>query len=102
MPFFFLLVDSLLVSIGCAVDVLAAGCAAFGSAAPVVPGELSKVSAVGCVAAGVLLPGVTVSTVAVLPVDGPPTIPKLGPDCGPKLSVSSPDSPEGVIVGGPL
>lgn len=46
------------------------------------------------------LPGVTVSTVAVLPILEPVAVPALG--CKLKPMVSSPDSLAGVIVGGPL
>ena len=46
------------------------------------------------------LPGVTVSTAAVLPMLEPPPAPLLG--CNPITSVSSPDSLAGVIVGAPL
>ena len=47
-----------------------------------------------------LAPGVTVSTVAVLPVPDPPLMPSVGGP--PKLRVSSPVSLAGVIVGAPL
>src|ERR1700674_1175697 len=84
MPFFFLLVDSWLLSAGFAGVVVLAGSAALGSAPPgledVVPllsdedGGGSAVLAVGC-AANELVPGVTVSTVAEFPIPGPPVIP---------------------------
>src|SRR5260370_2935159 len=109
MPFFFLLVDSWLVSAGFAGVVLSAGCAAFGSAAPLLSGGLALLLdedgvgsvelAVGC-AATERVPGVTVSTVAVLPVPPPPVMPSVGGP--PKLRVSSPVSLAGVIVGAPL
>ena len=109
MPFFFLLVDSWLLSAGAAGVVELAGCAALGSEAPVVPGGLALLSdwdrtgsvvfAAGC-SVGERVPGVTVSTVAVLLDPAPPIMPRI--DGPPKLSVSSPVSLAGVIVGGPL
>jgi hypothetical protein len=109
MPFFFLLVDSWLLSAGGAGVVELAGCAVVRSEVPVVPGGLelpsdgdrtgSVVFALGC-SVGERVPGVTVSTVAVLPAPVPPIMPRV--DGPPKLSVSSPVSLAGVIVGGPL
>src|ERR1017187_5518197 len=114
-PFFFLLVDSWVVSAGGVVVVVAAaagaasGVAGVGDAASDDAGAASGVAASVAGAAsdafsagamGLALPGVTVSTVAVLP--GPEPMLMFGPICGPKLSVSSPDSLAGVIVGAPL
>jgi len=110
MPFFFLLVDSWLLSAGAAGVLESAGWPALGSDVPVVAGGLALLSdgdGAGSaeVAAGCWVrepaPGVTVSTVAVLPVPVPPTpvMPRVGGP--PKLRVSSPVSLAGVIVGGP-
>ncbi len=99
MPFFFLLVDSWLLSAGAAGVVESAGCVALGSEVLVVAGGLALLSDSGGAgsddfAAGSWVrepaPGVTVSTVAVLPVPVPPVIPRI--DGPPKLSVSSPVS----------
>src|SRR6266853_4124001 len=108
-PFFFLLVDSWVLSAGGAGVGVSAGCAALGSAAPELAGGLALLSdvdgagaaefAVGC-AANEPIPGVTVSTVAVLPVPDPPVMPSV--DGPPKLRVSSPVSLAGVMVGGPV
>src|SRR5882762_11834569 len=86
MPFFFLLVDSWLLSAGAAGVVELAGCAALGSEAPVVPGGLALLSdwdrtgsvvfAAGC-SVGERVPGVKVLTVAVFPVQAPPTMPRF-------------------------
>ena len=114
-PFFFFVVDSWLLSAGAAGVVVAAGCAALesvGVAAGVLPALESVESVV--VAAGAASvdpvvagaieladPGVTVSTVAELPVaPGAPVMPNVGGV--PKFSVSSPDSLAGVIVGAPV
>ena len=109
MPFFFLLVDSWLLSAGFAGVAALTGRAALGSAPPgledVVPllsdedAAGSAELAVGC-AANELVPGVKFSTVADFPIPGPPVIPSVGGP--PKLRVSSPDSLAGVIVGAPL
>jgi hypothetical protein len=82
MPFFFLLVDSWLLSAGGAGVVESTGFAALGSDVPVVPGGLAPPSdgdravfgvfKAGC-SVGERVPGVTVSTVAVLPVPVPPS-----------------------------
>ena len=107
MPFFFLLVDSWLLSAGWAAVVSFAGCVEFGSAVLLEAGGFALLSdaeggvspAVGCTDGGVL-PGVTVSTVAVLPGPAPPPMPKAGGV--PKVRVSSPVSLAGVMVGAPL
>jgi hypothetical protein len=108
MPFFFLLVDSWFLLAGCAAVVFAGG-VAFGSAEPPLAGGLALLSdedgvgsvelAAGC-AVEAPVPGVTVSTVAVLPAPVPTPMPRVGGP--PKLRVSSPVSLAGVIVGGPL
>ena len=109
MPFFFLLVDSWLLSAGFAGVVVLEGCAAFGSASPALEEGAALLSdgeragsaelAAGW-AVNELVPGVTVSTVAVLPSPDPPVMPSVGGP--PKLRVSSPVSLAGVIVGAPL
>ena len=121
MPFFFfLVVDSWLWSAGWAVVVSFAGCVEFGSAVVSFAGCVEFGSAVlllaggfallsdaegvasaaaGCADGGVL-PGVTVSTVAVLPVPAPPPTLKVGGV--PNVRVSSPVSLAGVMVGAPL
>ena len=102
-PLFFLLVDSWLVLAGGAGVVVLAGCVE-----SVVVGDASAAagaaSVAGVVSAGPGrasgLPGVTVSTVAVLPrLEGEAAL-ALG--CKLKPIVSSPDSLAGVMVGGPL
>src|ERR1700674_2518179 len=94
MPFFFLLVDSWLLSAGFAGVVVLAGCAAFGPASPGLEEGVALLSdgdgagsvelAVGR-AVNEVAPGVTVSTVAVLPAPTPPVIPSVGGP--PKLRV---------------
>ena len=111
MPFFFLLVDSWLLSAGGAGAVELAGCTDT-ELAPVVlsvePALLSEDDegagspelAAGRASNEELLPGVTVSTAAELPAPPTPVMPSVGGP--PKPRVSSPDSLAGVIVGGPL
>jgi hypothetical protein len=95
MPFFFLLVDSWLLSAGAAVVALVpAGCAVSDEV-----GTASEELAPGC-ASEVEPPGVTVSTVAVFP--DAELVPRVAVGWGPKDSVSSPDSPEGVMLGAPV
>lgn len=101
--------DSWVLSAGGAGVVVSAGCVVLGSAPEAVPGGLGLLSDVdgagsvefvaGC-AANEPVPGVTVSTVALLPVPDPPVIPSV--DRPPKLRVSSPVSLAGVIVGAPV
>src|SRR6266566_1271154 len=108
-PFFFLLVDSWLLSAGAAGVVELAGWAALGSEVLAVPGGLALLSdgdgtgsvefAAGSSVGEAAPAGVTVSTVAVLPVPPPPVIRRV--DGPPKLRVSSPISLAGVIVGAP-
>src|SRR5882762_5444518 len=93
-PFFFLLVDSWVLSAGGAGVVVSAGCVVLGSAPAAVPvpggvallsdgdGARSVKFVTGC-AANEPLPGVTVSTVALLPAPDPPVIPSV--DGPPKL-----------------
>ena len=108
MPFFFLLVDSWVLSAGAAgVALVLAGCVVSVAAgvASVAAGVASDAGAAfEEFATGwarvVVVPGVTVSTVAVLP-DAEPA-PRVAVGCGPKERVSSPDSPNGVIVGAPV
>src|SRR5216684_68294 len=94
MPFFFLLVDSWLLSAGAAGEPELAGCVVSEDA-----GAASEEFAAG---AGnePELPGVTVSTVAEFPPAEPTPIVAVG--SVPKESVSSPISPEGVMVGAPV
>ena len=107
-PFFFLLVDSWLLSAGFAGVVELAGWAVPGSATPALGVGLSDDDdaagsaelVAGCAANELLLPGVTVSTAAVLPAPPNPVIPSVGGP--PKLRVSSPVSLAGVIVGAPV
>src|ERR1700675_2133707 len=102
MPFFFLLVDSWLLSAGLTGVVESTGCAVPGSVTPVLAGLSDVDEAAGSTGRvdNELLPGVTVSTVAVLLAPGAPVMPSVGGP--PKLRVSSPVSLAGVIVGGPL
>ena len=111
MPFFFLLVDSWLLSAGGAGVVELAGNADPELAPFVLSVGLVVVSegdedaaspelAGGCAAKEELLPGVTVSTAAELPAPPTPVMPRVGGP--PKPRVSSPVSLAGVIVGGPL
>ena len=107
MPVFFLLVDSWFLSAGWATVVSVAGCVEFGSAVLLSAGGFALLSdaegvvslAAGCADGGVL-PGVTVSTVAVLPGPAPPPMPKVSGV--PKVRVSSPVWLAGVMVGAPL
>jgi len=102
-PLFFLLVDSWLALAGGAGVAVLAGCGA-----SVVVGVASVAAGAASVAgAGSVdegrepgLPGVTVSTVAVLPILEVEAAFALG--CKLKPMVSSPDSLAGVMVGGPL
>ncbi len=103
MPFFFLLVDSWLLSAGGA-DVVELVPFALSVGLAVVSeddeGVASPDVAGGCAANEELLPGVTVSTAAELPTPPTPVMPRVGGP--PKPRVSSPVSLAGVIVGGPL
>ena len=103
-PPFFLLVDSWLLFAGGA-GVVLAGCVAFGSVVVDVASDAAGVASVaGGFAAGggraLGLPGVTVSTVAVLPMLE--LVAALALGCKLNPMVSSPDSLAGVMVGGPL
>ena len=111
MPFFFLLVDSWLLSAGGAGVVELAGSAdpelaPFALSVGLAPvseddeGVASPDVAGGCAANEELLPGVTVSTAAELLTPPTPVMPRVGGP--PKPRVSSPVSLAGVIVGGPL
>ena len=99
-PFFFLLVDSWVLSAGGAGVVVSAGCVVLESAPAAVPEGSVLLSDVDGCAANEPVPGVTVSTVALLPVPEPPVMQSV--DGPPKLRVSSPVSLAGVIVGAPL
>ena len=102
-PPFFLLVDSWFVLAGGAgvVEPAGGGVSVFAG----VVSEVAGAASVAGVAAGGSgkafgLPGVTVSTAAVLPMLEGAAIAAFG--CSPKPMVSSPDSLAGVIVGAPL
>ena len=103
MPFFFLLVDSFPLFAGCVEASALAGCVVSEFVAPLSDGvvPVDDGAASEEFAAGVVLPGVTVSTVALFPgAEPPPTTVRFG---FPPLRerVSLPDSPAGVRVGAP-
>src|ERR1035441_10235857 len=100
MPFFFLLVDSFPLFAGCVEVSALAGCAASESVEPLPDCVESGDAGVDPeeFAAGVVLPGVTVSTVALFPgAELPAPTVRFGFPL--RERVSSPDSPAGVRVG---
>ena|ERR1035437_9586259 len=102
MPFLFLLVDSFTLFAGCVEASVLAGCAVSESVEPLLDCVVSGDAGVAPeeFATGVVLPGVTVSTVALFP-GAEPAAPTVRFGFPLRERVSSPDSPTGVRVGAP-